>query len=419
MQVQDRNECNANVEGRVSDRHVTFEELLAPYTGRDFLDSHFGSTPLMLSRPEPFDVGLLSLEDVERLLFSVEAPEKRHWFILVKDGVSYPMAPPLVNARGDLRPAEVIRRYNDGFTVVLNQLHKRSSAVSELCHEIETLLDSTASVMVKGNVTANLYLTPGKATGFAPHYDNHEVIVLQLDGSKSWRVYRPKKALPIERLQKPYSPTDLGAPLQDAILRTGDLLYIPRGYPHATSTSDEYSMHLTIGIRTRTWAEVLWTEGLSHEGLRASVPFNADDVTEDISELRAGVLQVAEVLSEADLLNRTLARLRADRLSNSFPPPGDHLAQINWLDQVTPHTQLQKRHGKGCELLISDGHIWLHYPGGAEELPLYVREAVEFVLATERFAVAALPGLPSDSQRLIVARHLIGCGFVRAVWELL
>lgn len=43
-----------------------------------------------------------------------------------------------------------------------------------------------------GFVGSNLYLTPPNSQGFAPHYDDIEAFVLQIQGCKYWRVYRPR-----------------------------------------------------------------------------------------------------------------------------------------------------------------------------------------------------------------------------------
>lgn len=41
-------------------------------------------------------------------------------------------------------------------------------------------------------VGANLYLTPPGTQGFAPHYDDIEAFVVQIEGSKLWKVYAPR-----------------------------------------------------------------------------------------------------------------------------------------------------------------------------------------------------------------------------------
>jgi len=38
-------------------------------------------------------------------------------------------------------------------------------------------------------VGSNAYLTPAGSQGFAPHYDDVEAFVLQLEGSKDWKLY--------------------------------------------------------------------------------------------------------------------------------------------------------------------------------------------------------------------------------------
>ena len=41
------------------------------------------------------------------------------------------------------------------------------------------------------------------------------------------------------------------------VLEAGDALYLPRGYVHAASTTDEPSVHLTVGVLSTTWYDVL------------------------------------------------------------------------------------------------------------------------------------------------------------------
>jgi hypothetical protein len=83
-------------------------------------------------------------------------------------------------------------------------------------------------------VGSNIYLTPAGTQGFAPHYDDIEAFVLQLEGKKRWRVYRPLSE--DEKLPRfsssNFKQSDLPDPIIDVVLEAGDLLYFPRGFVH-------------------------------------------------------------------------------------------------------------------------------------------------------------------------------------------
>jgi ribosomal protein L16 Arg81 hydroxylase len=131
---------------------------------------------------------------------------------------------------------------------VLNQLHRTWAPLRELCKSLEN--DFTHLVH------ANVYLTPADTPGFAPHYDTHEVFVLQVAGSKRWRVFRPPLELPHHT--QPFTPKGyIPRPLLELELKQGDLLYLPRGYVHAAHTSQVHSAHVTIGINVYTWVDLI------------------------------------------------------------------------------------------------------------------------------------------------------------------
>lgn len=118
----------------------------------------------------------------------------------------------------------------------------------------------------------NMYVTTaGKRTSAPPHTDKQDVLVVQTEGSKHWRVYSPPGAgdkpmadmftrgkgddnLPFHALE-----SDLGCELLlETTLREGDVLFIPAAFPHTTDTSDDdsdgdVSIHLTFGIDTHIW----------------------------------------------------------------------------------------------------------------------------------------------------------------------
>jgi len=136
--------------------------------------------------------------------------------------------------------------FNKGFTLLLNGLQARVPSIDALCQEVESF--------TRGRTNANLYLTPNSAQGFETHYDWFDGIVLQLSGSKTWRLWAPLEAsrLPTTDMKaKPSAATLAALPAPSTIrLGEGDVLYVPRGFPHEALTPADatQSMHVTIGL---------------------------------------------------------------------------------------------------------------------------------------------------------------------------
>ena len=62
--------------------------------------------------------------------------------------------------------------------------------------------------------------------------------MLQLEGKKRWRVYKPRNdAELLPRLSsRNFDQNEIGEPVIDCILETGDLIYFPRGWIHQVKT---------------------------------------------------------------------------------------------------------------------------------------------------------------------------------------
>ncbi|XP_066583682.1 ribosomal oxygenase 1 [Prorops nasuta] len=112
-------------------------------------------------------------------------------------------------------------------------------------------------------VGANFYLTPPNSQGFAPHYDDIEAFILQIEGKKRWRLYKPKRAndnLP-RFSSKNFDESEIGEPILDTIVNAGDLLYFPRGTIHQGETIDNtHSLHITLSVYQRN----SWGDYISH-----------------------------------------------------------------------------------------------------------------------------------------------------------
>ena len=122
----------------------------------------------------------------------------------------------------------------------------------------------------------NMYVTAaGKRTSAPPHTDKQDVIVVQTQGKKRWRVYTPPNpslkpsadmyargkgddSLPLYSLEEGSFGCEK---ILDVVLETGDVLFIPAAFPHTTDTvtdlevgtSESTSIHLTFNFDTHVW----------------------------------------------------------------------------------------------------------------------------------------------------------------------
>jgi hypothetical protein len=74
----------------------------------------------------------------------------------------------------------------------------------------------------------------GTAGALPCHCDRIDGFILQVDGSKAWRVYPPD----------PECPQSDAVPVLEVELAPGDYLFVPAGYWHECDTTAERSLHL-------------------------------------------------------------------------------------------------------------------------------------------------------------------------------
>jgi len=133
----------------------------------------------------------------------------------------------------------------------------------------------------------NMYVTAkGMRTSAPPHTDRQDVLVVQMEGAKRWRVFSPPTDGKVKPTADPFArgKGDDSLPLHvlleekegrlgtellmDVVTREGDVLFIPAGFPHTTDTVEESvgdesdqsidtdydnSIHLTFNVDTHVW----------------------------------------------------------------------------------------------------------------------------------------------------------------------
>jgi lysine-specific demethylase/histidyl-hydroxylase NO66 len=367
-----------------------------------FTRDHWSRTPL-LSRAAQLPAGfgdLLSDGDVDELV--TERALREPFFRMVQGGSTVSGTTRTANAGGrgltDVADSDKVREaYAGGATLVLNALHRSHPPVVRFCRALAGELGHPTQ--------CNAYVTPGGgAQGFAYHHDTHDVFVLQVSGRKHWRVFAPVLELPLP--SQPRSGDALvepgATPLVDVVLEAGDALYLPRGYVHAASTTDDPSVHLTVGVLSTTWYDVLQDAlALAADDLafRDALPPAGEPV--DVEAFRQRALSWLAALPAGEL-----QALVARRAARAVPvEPLGMLAAAETLRSLGPSSLVRPRQGLRWTLERRDGRVVLSLPDRTVELPA-VAEAPLRQLLAGALRVDEVEGLDLDGALVLVRRML-------------
>uniref|UniRef100_A0A131XLL6 Bifunctional lysine-specific demethylase and histidyl-hydroxylase n=1 Tax=Hyalomma excavatum TaxID=257692 RepID=A0A131XLL6_9ACAR len=227
-----------------------FDWLIQPVERDRFFRELWEKKPMLVRRHQSdFYQGLMSCDQLDRIL-----RERTLFFTENIDLTTYEGGKREThNPEGRAHAAVVWDAFQKGCSVRLLNPQTYSRAVWRLCSVLQEFFGSF--------VGANMYLTPAGSQGFAPHYDDIEAFVVQLEGRKCWRLYPPRD--PSEELPRfsseNFTSEEVGEPILEAVLEPGDLLYFPRGIIHQAYTPDDtHSLHLTLSTCQRnTWGDLL------------------------------------------------------------------------------------------------------------------------------------------------------------------
>jgi ribosomal protein L16 Arg81 hydroxylase len=386
--------------------------LLAPVDAETFFQDYWEKQALVLPRRDPlYYAGLLSSADVDHIIaftrpkfpdpsaFSSERPKQKTY---VQGWLADRPSEPGIHFPGI---SELQQVYAQGKTISIMTMQQRWLPIAVLCRHLEAVFHCP--------VHANMYLTPPGAQGFDAHFDTHEVLVLQLEGHKHWKLYGPGRALPLVDEGFPVARDTLGPP-REVILEPGDLLYLPRGHVHEAFTSECASLHLTVGINVFRWVDLM-QEALTllareDRRFRESLPPGSL-----AGEVPAALGERFRELLDA-LANRARAEESLGQLGDGFfgqlqPLPGGRFAPPTDVPELSSDTLLEKVPGMMCRVTQEGGWVVIAFPGGHLGGPSKIAPALRFVAAQPRFTVADLPELGGAAQ-LVLARRLLREGLL-------
>jgi lysine-specific demethylase/histidyl-hydroxylase NO66 len=367
-----------------------------------FLDKVWASR-VLVHQAEPDQLtSLLSLDDVDHLLTetAIRAPSVR----VAQDGQVLPESrfvrsgatvagKPLT---GLVDPRKLLELVGDGATVVLQALHRYWPPLTELTSDLELELGHPCQV--------NAYLTPPGSQGFAVHEDAHDVFVFQTHGTKLWEIHHLDGARPCA--------LHPDCRVDDVQMRPGVSMYLPTGTPHAARAQESVSLHVTLGINQRTWADLL------HLVVAPLVDGSA------AHHLPAGFLEHPEVLQEglghrltdlADALRHVdvedVANEAADRFLTSRPSRlRGGLEATLAASSVDADTPVRRRRGTPCVQRLRGDRLILLLGDRSLDLPAWLAPAVHELRPGRVFTPRDLPISPESA--VVLCRRLLREGLL-------
>jgi lysine-specific demethylase/histidyl-hydroxylase NO66 len=380
-----------------------------------FARTHWGRLPLLSRRDDlPGDfTDLLSPATVDELLAErgVRAPFIR----LARDGgllarETY-LGPAGFGAEvsDQVDTAKVLAQFAGGASIVLQGLHRLWPPVIDF---VRAMVDDLGHP-----VQANAYVTPPNGQGFDPHFDVHDVFVLQVSGHKHWTVHAPVHRDPLASQPWTDFRTEItervgGEPVIDTVLAPGDALYLPRGWLHSARALDTVSIHLTIGVATLTRMDVIRAvvdELADVDQFRTSLPMGVDPGSRDEIAATATkvIAQLTEVLRDrtADLAEDAAARLVWRHADRTRPVAVRPLATLAAAANVTT-VGVQWRHGLVATVQLRGGRVLLRLPDRTIAFPGQCVDAITAVHRGQVVTAANIPGLDVADGEVVIRRLL-------------
>ncbi|MGZ8178351.1 cupin domain-containing protein [Williamsia sp. SKLECPSW1] len=381
-----------------------------------FATQHWGVRPL-LSRaadlPQDF-ADLLSPSAVDELLAErgVRAPFIRmakNGSLLARDEF---LSPAGVGAEiGDqVDSAKALAAFAGGASIVVQGLHRLWPPIIDF---VRGLVDDLGHP-----VQANAYVTPPGSQGFDSHHDVHDVFVLQIAGHKHWTIHEPVVQSPLAT--QPW--TDHRDAIRDRVaqdphidttLAPGDALYLPRGWLHSARTTDETSIHLTIGVPALTRVDVI-TAAVSRVAesvteLRTSLPLGVDPTDHATLEAEAtkALLAFADELRDRahEWGSGVASDLTREIASRTRPAAVRPLATLDAMTDVES-VRVRWRHGLIATVSQDPDRVHLHLGGRTISFPVVCADAIGHLVDGRDADVSSLPGLDAADSTVLLRRLL-------------
>jgi ribosomal protein L16 Arg81 hydroxylase len=319
----------------------TFDDLVGDE--KEFFSEYFNQKPMYRPRAIPVDPRqIISIAELDELLHYQAI--RRPYLRLAKNGVlvlpeSYTRTQRI---QGEMLtdaviPSNVYEHFRAGASITWPTMNHYRPNLRQLCSDLGTRFSSRSEAVA--------FLTPAGQQGFNPHYDPGDLFIIHVEGRKHWKLWMPPEIRRDDSRQ--YKLDELGAPIFEADLEPGDVLYLPYNTPHVAAALDSMSLHLTFQVAPRMWSNLLVSivqELVDNDSDFWVYPYMNESNLDTLSvDLKRNIAMLADKLERLDGPPELRRLVEAGREGGGTAPTGTVFQELMAIDEIVDSTVLTRK----------------------------------------------------------------------------
>jgi ribosomal protein L16 Arg81 hydroxylase len=305
-----------------------------------------------------------------------------------------------------LAPEKIYAHFRAGKTLIHGGLNHTRPNLRALCAMLTEKFAAPSEAVA--------FLTPAGKQGSSPHSDPSDVYVIQLEGTKHWKVWPPSEDRRMGE-DREFDLSDLPQPVLDIILRPGDALYIPYGTPHVATSDQEVSLHVTVVALTRTWSELLLpalAQVLNDHQEFWPAPNVADSAGDLVPEMTEKITALIHHLGRLDLAHALGGILAAGRAYEGVAQ-GHYFQEMATVDRIDDDTMVVGVPDSSTYHGMTDGVAMVTIHGNKLKMSGSTATALQVVGATKPFRAADFLKEDGAGDSVSSVKQLIRLGALR------
>lgn len=376
---------------------MNFEELIYPISIDVFFNEYYEKKHLHIQRDNPkYYHSFICPEELDDY-FQLKSTYSPHAKMAI-DGKSISPFKFCVEEYDlgalSVDPNKMYQLFKNGHTIKYDNLHRTYPPLAKKISSLEQELGFV--------IRTSVYVTPPNAQGYGLHVDKHDVLALQINGLKIWKVKPSKDFLPSIYNVNNEVDWENKDDIEVIELKAGDFFYCPRGLAHDVYTKDNSSTHFTIGLKPIYGYNLfnkLSEKAYSSNFFKKAIPNNfstKQSIEEYKDELKKEINQLINNLDIDELIkidnqNNKQLNFKSGKFSSLFYEPSSDdfysLSNKNWNFSYNKYA------------------VNLRLNKNSYNFPINTIELIKFILEKKHFSIAQLNNLiPLNIQTKIIRK---------------